>query len=133
MGMKTGFNSDNVQVFLTVLDQGSFSAAARALGRVPSAVSMAIAQLEAELDLVLFDRAGREPVATEAAKALEPGARQLAHQLRMLQGQALSLHQGLERRLSMAIAPELLTATWQAPPKVWEGAVRRPTAPTGPG
>jgi len=113
--MKTGFDSDNVTMFLAVLDQGSFSAAARALGRVPSAVSMAIAQLEAELDLVLFDRTGREPTATEVAKALEPGARQLAHQLRMLQGHASSLHQGLERRLSMAIAPELLTAAWQAP------------------
>jgi DNA-binding transcriptional LysR family regulator len=113
--MKTGFDSDNVKVFLAVLDQGSFSAAARTLGRVPSAVSMAIAQLEAELDLVLFDRTGREPTATEAAKALEPAARQLAHQLRMLQGHALSLHQGLERRLSMAIAPELLTAAWKAP------------------
>ena len=37
------FSSDNVQVFLAVLDHGSFSAAARALGRVPSAVSMAVA------------------------------------------------------------------------------------------
>ena len=45
------FNSDNVQVFLTVLDHGSFSAAARALSRVPSAVSMTIAHLEAELDV----------------------------------------------------------------------------------
>lgn len=113
--MKTGFDSDSVEVFLAVLDHGSFSAAARALGRVPSAVSMAVAQLEAELDLPLFDRSGREPTPTANAKALEPGARQLAHQLRMLQGQALSLHQGLERRLSMAIAPELLTAAWQAP------------------
>ncbi|HIV69434.1 MAG TPA: LysR family transcriptional regulator [Candidatus Aquabacterium excrementipullorum] len=113
--MKTGFDSDNVQVFLTVLDQGSFSAAARALGRVPSAVSMTIAQLEAELDLVLFDRSGREPLPTAAAKALEPAARQLAHQLRMLQGQALSLHQGLERRLSLAITPELLASSWKAP------------------
>ena len=41
------FHSDNVQVFLAVLDHGSFSAAARALSRVPSAVSMAIAHLEA--------------------------------------------------------------------------------------
>jgi DNA-binding transcriptional LysR family regulator len=39
------FNSDNVRLFLAVLDHGSFSAAARALGKVPSAVSMAIAQL----------------------------------------------------------------------------------------
>lgn len=43
------FNSENLTIFLTVLEKGSFSAAARALHRVPSAVSMAIANLEAEL------------------------------------------------------------------------------------
>ncbi|WP_281078094.1 LysR family transcriptional regulator, partial [Variovorax paradoxus] len=48
------FSSDSVEVFLAVIDHGSFSAAARALRRVPSAVSMAIAHLEAELDLQLF-------------------------------------------------------------------------------
>ena len=55
------FSSDSVQLFLAVLDHGSFSAAARALGRVPSAVSMAMGHLEAELDMALFDRRGREP------------------------------------------------------------------------
>ncbi|MEX6399029.1 LysR family transcriptional regulator [Providencia hangzhouensis] len=39
------FNSDNLTIFLTVLDKGSFSAAARALKRVPSAVSMAVANI----------------------------------------------------------------------------------------
>ncbi|MFS2052839.1 LysR family transcriptional regulator, partial [Variovorax sp. CT11-76] len=61
------FSSDSVEVFLAVIDHGSFSAAARALRRVPSAVSMAIAHLEAELDLQLFDRKGREPRPTAAA------------------------------------------------------------------
>ncbi|WP_321148134.1 helix-turn-helix domain-containing protein, partial [Serratia marcescens] len=42
------FSSDNIELFLAVLDRGSFSAAARALRRVPSAVSMAIANMEAE-------------------------------------------------------------------------------------
>ena len=46
------FSSDSVHLFLAVLDHGSFSAAARALGRVPSAVSMAMASLEAELDML---------------------------------------------------------------------------------
>lgn len=109
------FNSDNVQVFLAVLDHGSFSAAARHLGRVPSAVSMTIAQLEAELDLVLFDRSGREPRPTAVARALEPQARELARQLRQLQTHALQLHQGLERRLTLAIAPELLSVPWSQP------------------
>jgi DNA-binding transcriptional LysR family regulator len=62
------FSADQVPLFLAVLDAGSFSAAARKLGRVPSAVSMAIAQLEAELDLQLFDRSGREPVPSAARR-----------------------------------------------------------------
>ena len=108
------FSSDNVLVFLAVLDHGSFSAAARALSRVPSAVSMAIAHLEAELQLNLFDRTGREPQPTASARALEPQARLLASQLQQLNGQALALTQGLEQRLSIAIAPELLASRWTA-------------------
>lgn len=109
------FSSDNVAVFLAVLDHGSFSAAARALGKAPSAVSMTIANLEAALDLALFDRTGREPVATPAARALEPRARQLALQLRQLDVHALALHAGLEKTLAIAVAPELLVAPWNAP------------------
>lgn len=105
-------NSDQLQLFLAVLDQGSFSAAARALGRVPSAVSMAVAQMEAELDLQLFERSTRELRPTEVARALEPQARQLVGQLGRLQAHALALHQGLERRLTLAIAPELLAVPW---------------------
>ncbi len=97
------FTTETVQVFLAVLDSGSFSAAARRLGRVPSA------------GLLLFDRAGREPRPTPAARALEPQARLLAAQLRQLDAQALALTQGLESRLTLAIAPELLSARWIGP------------------
>lgn len=106
------FPPEQVPLFLAVLDSGSFSAAARRLGRVPSAVSMAVAQLEAELDLQLFDRSGREPRPTAAARALEPQARLLAAQLQQLNQQAQALHQGLEERLTFAIAPELLSTGW---------------------
>lgn len=109
------FTTDNVILFLAVLDHGSFSAAARALHRVPSAVSMAVAHLEAELDMVLFERSGREPRPTPAARALEPQVRQIAQQLRALDAHALSLTQGLEERLTLAIAPELMSARWSAP------------------
>lgn len=104
-----------MRVFLAALDHGSFSAAARALGRAPSAVSMAIANLEAEIDLPLFDRTGREPTPTEAARALEPQARRIALGLRQLDAHALALHDGLERRLVVAVASELLSAAWDAP------------------
>ena len=106
------FAPEHVPLFLAVLDAGSFSAAARQLGRVPSAVSMAVAQLEAELDLQLFDRSGREPTPTAAARALEPIARLMAEQLQQLNWQASALHQGLEERLTLAIAPELLATPW---------------------
>jgi len=109
------FSSDSLAIFLAVLEAGSFSAAARKLGRVPSAVSMAIAQLEAELDLALFDRATRKALPTSAALALEPQARQVICQLNLLDAQALQLHQGLEKRLSIAMAPELQTGRWSQP------------------
>ncbi|MBD2840347.1 LysR family transcriptional regulator [Pseudomonas sp. JM0905a] len=109
------FTSETLKVFLAVLESGSFSAAARKLGRVPSAVSMAISQLEAELDLELFDRSTRKALPTAAARALEPQARQAASQLNLLDAHALQLHQGLEARLVLAMAPELQTGAWSRP------------------
>ena len=109
------FDSDAIHTLLAVLDHGSFSAAARALGKVPSAVSMQIAQLEAALNMPLFARSGREPTPLPAALALEPQARLLTAQLQQLNAHALALEQGLETRLTLAIAPELLSAPWIAP------------------
>lgn len=113
------FDLDKLTVFLAAVDHGSFSAAARALGRVPSAVSMAIANLEAELDLQLFDRSGREPKPTAHAAVLVPQARLLLEQLGRLNSHALSLTRGLESSLRIALVPELLAA---AP---WSEALRR--------
>ena len=112
------FDLDNLRAFLAAVDTGSFSAAARALGRVPSAVSMAIANLEAELGLQLFDRSGREPRPTDHARALLPQARLLAEGVHALNIHALSLHQGLESRLDLVLVPELMAA---AP---WHEALR---------
>ena len=106
---------DAIQVFLAVLDKGSFSAAARHIGRVPSAVSMTIANLEADLNLELFDRRGREPQPTSAAKALEAKARFMLQQFELWEAQALALSKGLESRLSLAVAPELLASDWASP------------------
>lgn len=108
------FDHDNLKLFLAAVDHGSFSAAARVLRRVPSAVSMAIANLEAELGLQLFDRTGREPKPTVHAQALLPQARLLVERMQALNIHALSLTQGLETALTLALVPELLaTAPWQ--------------------
>lgn len=104
------FDLDNLNAFIAAIDHGSFSAAARRLGRVPSAISMSIASLEAELDLQLFDRSGREPKPTAHASALIPQARLLIEQLQRLNTHALSLTKGLETSLTIAVVPELLAA-----------------------
>ncbi|MFC0250975.1 LysR family transcriptional regulator [Massilia consociata] len=104
------FDLDNLKVFLAAVDHGSFSAAARSLRRVPSAVSMAIANLEAELGLQLFDRSGREPRPTAHAAVLVPQARVLVEQLQRLNNHAVSLTQGVEAGLTIALVPELMAA-----------------------
>ncbi|AVO60718.1 LysR family transcriptional regulator [Pseudomonas chlororaphis] len=101
------FSSDSIQLFLAVLERGSFSAAARALGKVPSAVSMGIANLEAELGYPLFDRSHREPVPTAMANALAPHARLIAEQLKHLQVHAVELSLGLESRLSIGVVEDI--------------------------
>ena len=102
-----GFNSDSIELFLAVIERGSFSAAARALGKVPSAVSMGIANLEAELGYPLFDRSHREPVPTAMASALVPHARLAAEQLKQLQVHAVELSLGLESKLSIGVVADI--------------------------
>ncbi|MEG0281188.1 MAG: LysR family transcriptional regulator [Morganella sp. (in: enterobacteria)] len=101
------FTSDNLQLFLTVLEKGSFSAAARALHRVPSAVSMAIGNLEAELGFALFDRDGRAPVPTENALALAPYAKEITDKLHQLNVFTRELTQGVESTLAIGVATDV--------------------------
>ena len=49
---------DALRVFMAVVEAGSFSAAAKQLGRAQSAVSYIVRELEAKLGGDLFDRAG---------------------------------------------------------------------------
>ena len=53
-----------------VADAGSFAAAARALGLVPSALTYRVRQIEDALDVLLFDRSSRQARLTEAGAEL---------------------------------------------------------------
>lgn len=72
---------DDVRVLLAVLRQGSFTAAARALGTDQSTVSRRIATLEEQLGCVLFERTRRAPVPTEAARRLLAPAEGVASEI----------------------------------------------------
>ncbi|EOQ63880.1 hypothetical protein F935_01509 [Acinetobacter calcoaceticus ANC 3811] len=103
------FNSENIELFITVLDTGSFSAAARKLNRVPSAVSMAIANLEVELGYTLFERTPRKVIPTATALALEPQARIISEQLRLFSTHAHELSLGLETKLRIGVVSDVNT------------------------
>ncbi len=69
---------DTLVMLQTVGRTGSFAAAARALGLVPSAVTYRIRQIEDALDVLLFDRSSRRARLTEAGEELlREGARLL--------------------------------------------------------
>jgi len=60
---------EDAQVFTTALEAGSFSAAARALGKTPSAVSKTVQRLENQLGARLFYRSSRSLRPTEDGRA----------------------------------------------------------------
>ena len=60
---------DQLRVLITVAEEGSFSAAARKLKRVQSAISQAMANLEGQLGLLLWDRSAKVPKSTEIGRA----------------------------------------------------------------
>ncbi|MDF0697817.1 LysR family transcriptional regulator [Rhizobium sp. MC63] len=96
---------DQLQVFLTVAETGSFSAASRALNRAQSVVSYTIANLEAQLEMPLFERSGaRQPKLTEAGKAMLEDARRILGDLQVMRARVKSLREGLEAEVSVAIS-----------------------------
>ncbi|MFN7101554.1 MAG: LysR family transcriptional regulator [Pseudorhizobium sp.] len=96
---------DQMQVFLAVAETGSFSAAARALNRAQSVISYTIANLEAQLEVPLFERSGlRQPRLTDAGSAMLPDARRIVAGLQVMRARAKSFKEGLEPELSVAIS-----------------------------
>jgi DNA-binding transcriptional LysR family regulator len=66
-----------LEVFLAVAREGSFSRAADKLHRTQSAVSQAVRKLEMELGEALFDRASRDGLLTDAGRVLQEYAERL--------------------------------------------------------
>lgn len=75
---RNALSPDNLALLQTIAETGSFAAAARQLGLVPSALTYRVRQIEEALDVLLFDRSARQARPTEAGLALlREGARLL--------------------------------------------------------
>mgnify|MGYP001243229308 CR=1 FL=1 len=101
--MLDGLSLDQIRTFIATVEEGSFSAAARKLGRVQSAVSELIRGLEHQLGVELFDRSGRYPQLTHAGRMLLAGAREVVARVDALKSQAKGMASGLEPELSVVI------------------------------
>ena len=97
------WNLEQIRLFVGVAEGQSFSAVARRINRAQSAVSSAIAMLETDLGVLLFERSsGRQTRLTAAGAALLEEAREVLRQCQRLDGRALGLARGEEVRLRLA-------------------------------
>ncbi|MFZ5747945.1 MAG: LysR family transcriptional regulator [Pseudomonadota bacterium] len=95
---------DQLRLFLAVVETGSFAAAGRKLNRAVSVVSYGIANLEAQLGVMLFEREGtRRPQLTEAGQAVLAEARSVARGIDALRAKVKGLLDGLEAEVSLAV------------------------------
>lgn len=103
---------DQLNIFLTVVETGSFAAAGRALNRATSAITYGIANLEAQLGLALFERQGtRKPRLTVAGNAVLAEARSIGQGINGLRAKVKGLLEGLEARVDLAI-DVMLPSKW---------------------
>jgi DNA-binding transcriptional LysR family regulator len=92
---------------LTMMDaiatSGSFAAAARQLGKVPSALTYNVRQLEDALDVLLFDRRSRQATLTAAGQELLDEGRRLLQQMDAVANRVKRVATGWETQLSVAV------------------------------
>jgi DNA-binding transcriptional LysR family regulator len=97
---------DQLRTFVAIAEARSFRAAAGRLSRVQSAVSQAIANLETELGIRLFDRSGYRPALTLEGQALLADARAILLKVDTMRARARGLGEGLELSLAIALDPQ---------------------------
>jgi DNA-binding transcriptional LysR family regulator len=92
---------------LTMMDAiartGSFAAAARHLGKVPSALTYNVRQLEDALDVLLFDRSSRQATLTAAGQELLDEGRRLLDEMDAVANRVKRVATGWETQLTVAV------------------------------
>jgi len=101
------FSLEHLEVFVAVVEAGSFSEAARRLGNAQSRVSTIIANFETDLGVELFDRSGKYPKLTQAGDQLLPRILEMVRHGRELTDEAARI-MGEEQTLVRVAVDELL-------------------------
>lgn len=90
-------------MFVESVKTGSFSGAGRKLGKTQSTISAAIANLEADLGVELFDRTSRNPILTVSGQKLLVQAESVLERCLTLEAHADCLSETLGPSLTLAI------------------------------
>src|SRR3954451_23918596 len=101
--MLEGVTIEQLRTLRAVAMEGSFSAAARQLGRVQAAVSQSIDRLEAQLELRLFDRTGRVPGLTAPGEATVAATAKVGADVDALDELVGHLRRGAETSLRIVV------------------------------
>lgn len=107
------FSLEQLQTFVAAVETGSFSGAARRLGKAQSSVSATIANLEVDLGNKLFVRDSRYPKLTPQGARLLEEAYLILERCEHLFGVAKSLSEGVESRLVLVV-DDLYPSEWLA-------------------
>jgi DNA-binding transcriptional LysR family regulator len=94
---------DALTMIDTIARTGSFAAAARELGKVPSALTYSVRQLEEALDVLLFDRRSRQARFTAAGEELLDEGRRLLAETAAVANRVRRVASGWETQLSVAV------------------------------
>jgi DNA-binding transcriptional LysR family regulator len=86
----------------TIARTGSFAAAAREMGKVPSALTYNVRQLEEALDVLLFDRSSRQAKLTAAGAELLEHGRSVLGEVDALANRVRRVATGWEANLAIA-------------------------------
>ena len=95
----------------TIARTGSFAAAARELGKVPSALTYSVRQLEDALDALLFDRSSRQAQLTPAGAELLHEGRRLLQEMDAVANRVRRVASGWETQLAISVEDILSTPT----------------------
>ncbi|HFT7161263.1 TPA: LysR substrate-binding domain-containing protein [Klebsiella aerogenes] len=99
-------NLQRVTMFVAVVDAGSFTAAAAALGQTKAVVSFNVRQLESELGVTLLLRSTRRLTLTEAGAVFYQRGVGLLKDAENLQDEVRASHAGLSGELRITTTPE---------------------------
>jgi DNA-binding transcriptional LysR family regulator len=94
---------DALTMMDTIARTGSFAAAAREMGKVPSALTYSVRQLEEALDVLLFDRRSRQAELTAAGQELLVEGRRLLQEMDAVANRVQRIATGWETELTIAV------------------------------